>query len=105
MVSAALYVYGAIPPWAVGLIIAVATFLAILFALKFAALYRAIGPNAYFPAHEGWRYAPTVHLFQAACLLEDVEPQLNLPRKVVVWYNLSASPELPLISLDEDRLR
>ncbi len=37
-------------------------------------------------ACDAWRYSEIIELWQAACLLEDIEPQLPLPPKVVPWY-------------------
>ncbi len=84
--SVALSLYGSMPTWAV-VLVGVAAFLTAIYLWNLSALYRAISPEAYYPAHHGWRFATTVHLFQAACLLEDVEPQSPLPRRAVVWWH------------------
>jgi hypothetical protein len=46
-----------------------------------------VSMDSWQPACDAWQHNTIVQLWQAACLLEDIEPQLPLPRKVAAWYN------------------
>lgn len=87
MASAWGYLQVSVPAWSVAVLVGFATFLTVLFVWKLPTLYKVVGADASHQAAPGWGHSTTLHLFQAACLLEDIEPQLPVPRKAQVWVH------------------